>query len=204
MTSPNKKKGDNAELEVQKLLRELLNIPTIRRELGAGRLDDRGDIAGVPNTAIQVAHRRDVPGTIRAKVEEVEQQRRNKRVRFAACFIRWNNAPWVVVMSPRQWRSLWHYAQIGLRWEKSQIALGREILDQSAAVTQAAQPTRMASHEPNDEPAARRPRTTGSEDNSSKTGLRRSGDRTPSRRDPAKGSASSRTGNRRRVRKPSD
>ena len=47
MTSPAKRKGDAAELEVQELLRTLLGVPA-RRMLGAGRADDVGDIAGVP------------------------------------------------------------------------------------------------------------------------------------------------------------
>jgi hypothetical protein len=53
MGNPSKRKGDRAELEVQALLRDHLGVPA-RRQLGAGRKDDVGDMAGVPNTVIQV------------------------------------------------------------------------------------------------------------------------------------------------------
>ena len=119
MTNSPKNKGDRAELEVQELLRRLLNNPSIRRALGAGRKDDVGDIDGVPNTAIQVAWYKDINTAITNKLPDVEVQRENRGVRFGALFIRRIRAkiPWVVVMTPEDWATMWRYAQIGLRVE---------------------------------------------------------------------------------------
>lgn len=118
MTNRSGAKGAQGEREVQALLRDLLELPKIRRALGAGRKDDVGDIDSVPNTAIQVAWRNDVTRMIRDKTTEVEQQRRNRRVRFAASFVRWDRGPWIVVMTPAQWARMWKYAQVGLKVER--------------------------------------------------------------------------------------
>lgn len=114
MTSPSKAKGDAAEREVQEDLRIRLRLPRIRRALGAGRQDDVGDIDGVPDTVIQVADWTDKIRAIRTKTVEVEQQRKNKRVPFAASFIRLKGGTWVVVMTPEQWTRQWKFAQKGL------------------------------------------------------------------------------------------
>ena len=115
MSSPGKAKGDRGEREVEALLRELLDTSAVRRELGAGRRDDRGDIDGVPRTCIQVTWRKDLSAAITDKVIAVEQQRKNRRVPFAATFVRRsrNRLPWIVVLSPQQWALLWKYAQKG-------------------------------------------------------------------------------------------
>jgi hypothetical protein len=55
MANSSKRKGDRAEIEVQGILRDLLGVPA-RRKLGAGRLDDIGDIDGLPDTVIQVGN----------------------------------------------------------------------------------------------------------------------------------------------------
>ena len=131
MSNPNKIKGDRGEREVEILLQKLLNRPTVRRELGAGRLDDRGDIANVPNTVIQVARckAKYLTSVISSKIIGVEKQRLNKRVRFAASFIRWDRGPgWIVVMTPTQFARIWKYAQIGLRQERE---LRRAVLQSS-------------------------------------------------------------------------
>ena len=120
MTSPSKRKGDEGEREAEALLRELLKVPEIRRELGAGRKDDMGDIGGVPNTAIQVAWWANWTQAINEKLPGVERQRLNKRVRFGAVFVRRsrNKIPWIVVMTPEQWAEMWRYAQVGIRVER--------------------------------------------------------------------------------------
>ena len=66
MTSPAKRKGDKAELEVQALIRDLTGWPA-RRKLGAGRTDDIGDIELDPQIVIEVKDRGkiDLPAWIR-------------------------------------------------------------------------------------------------------------------------------------------
>lgn len=109
MSHPSKRKGDRAELEVQGILRELLGVPA-RRALGAGRLDDIGDIHGVPNTVVQVVNRRDVARGLREKLPEAEQQRERAGVPFAATFVRMPGGRYVVAMTPEQFATLWREA----------------------------------------------------------------------------------------------
>lgn len=109
MTNTAKRKGDRAELEVQTLLRDLLGVPA-RRELGAGRQDDRGDIHGVPDTCIQVANYADVARAIREKLPDLERQQANAGATFAALFARRRGGAYVVVMTPEQYATYWREA----------------------------------------------------------------------------------------------
>lgn len=126
MTSPAKGKGDRGELEIQELLREGLGLPNIRRALGAGRKDDVGDIDGVPQTVIQVAWWANPMTAINAKILDLDRQRRNKRVRFAALFVRRTRVrsgpKWIVVMTPEQYCRMWQYAQAGVALERERKA----------------------------------------------------------------------------------
>lgn len=132
MTGPAKRKGDRAELEVQGLLRDLLGVPA-RRALGAGRLDDVGDIFGVPDTVIQVADWKDALRAVREKPVECEEQRlrtgfdlsgfpngtydpdigfrRDYGAPFAATFVRLRGGVYRVVLTPEQWATYWREAQ---------------------------------------------------------------------------------------------
>jgi hypothetical protein len=114
MTNKSKAKGDNAEREVQNLLRRLLVLPRIRRALGAGRRDDVGDIDGVPSTVVQVADWARPLVAIDTKLPEVEQQRLNARKPFGVLFIRRVGGKYVVVMSPEQFVKMLKYARLGL------------------------------------------------------------------------------------------
>jgi hypothetical protein len=114
MTSPAKRKGDRAELEVQAMLRDHLGVPA-RRALGAGRRDDVGDINGVPNTVIQVVDWRDVARAVREKPDECEQQRLQYERQigepaFAATFVRLRGGRYVVALTPDQFFALWREA----------------------------------------------------------------------------------------------
>lgn len=106
------------------MLREQLDLPGVRRALGAGRKDDVGDIDGVPQVAIQVAWWANPMNAINAKIEDVDRQRRNKRVRFGALFVRRtrtrNGPPWIVVMTPEQWVRMYEYAMDGVALEQRQ------------------------------------------------------------------------------------
>lgn len=110
MTGSAKRKGDKAELEVQGLLRDHLGVYA-RRALGAGRLDDMGDITGVPDTVIQVVSYKDVARAIREKVPESERQRIQADASYAATFVRRPGGEYVVVQSVTQWCALWRDAQ---------------------------------------------------------------------------------------------
>ncbi len=102
MSHPSKAKGDRAELEVQTLIRDLTGWPA-RRKLGAGRLDDVGDIDGVPDTCIQVASYADLTRAVREKVPECVKQQERAQATFGATFIRRPGGRYLVVMTPEQW-----------------------------------------------------------------------------------------------------
>jgi hypothetical protein len=110
MANRTKRKGDRAELEVQGILRDLLGVPA-RRQLGAGRNDDIGDISGVPSTVVQVVNYRDIARAIREKLPESEQQRERAGALFAATFVRRPGGGYVVCLTPEQWTVLWREAQ---------------------------------------------------------------------------------------------
>lgn len=110
MANPAKRKGDRAELEVCALLNDLLGVPA-RRELGAGRLEDVGDIHGVPLTVIQVANRpSDTLRAIREKPLEAERQRRHAGEPFAATFVRLKGGEYRVILTPEQFATWWREA----------------------------------------------------------------------------------------------
>lgn len=102
MTNPAKRKGDRAELELQRLIFDLLGWRA-RRKLGAGRKDDTGDIDGVPNTVIQCANWRDIVTAIRVKPRECELQQERDGALFGATFLRLRGGEWRVVLTPEQW-----------------------------------------------------------------------------------------------------
>jgi hypothetical protein len=104
---PSKRKGDVAEREVERILQDLLGVPA-RRMLGAGRLDDVGDIDGVPETCIQVVN---APSNtlrmVREKPLEAEEQRKRRGATFAATFVRLRGGEYRVVMTPEQWATMY-------------------------------------------------------------------------------------------------
>jgi hypothetical protein len=106
---PAKRKGDKAELEVQALLRDLLGVPA-RRALGAGRLDDIGDIGGVHDTCIQVANYADISRAIREKVDTCVEQQTRAGATFGATFIRRPGGRYLVAMTPEQFATFWREA----------------------------------------------------------------------------------------------
>jgi len=102
VASPQKRKGDSAEREAAQLLSELLGVP-VRRQLGAGRQDDVGDLDGVPGHVIQIASWSDVAAAARIKPAAAEQQRRNAGAAHAATLVRFRGGTWRVVLTLEQW-----------------------------------------------------------------------------------------------------
>lgn len=102
MASPQKRKGDSAEREAAQLLSDLLGVP-VRRQLGAGRQDDVGDLDGVPGHIIQIASWADTAAAARIKPAAAEQQRRNAGAAHAATLVRFRGGTWRVVLTLEQW-----------------------------------------------------------------------------------------------------
>lgn len=105
MTNRAKAKGDRAELEVERILGDLLGVPA-RRKLGAGRKDDVGDIDGVPDTTISVANYKDIGRAIREKLPALEEQRARADTTFSALFARRLGGGYVVCMTPEMFATL--------------------------------------------------------------------------------------------------
>ena len=102
---PSKRKGDSAEREAARLIHDLLGFE-VRRELGAGRLDDMGDLRGVPNTVIQVVNSKDYSLGVVHKPVAAEAQRLNAKASFAATFMRLRGGSFRVILTPDQWATL--------------------------------------------------------------------------------------------------
>ena len=102
MANPQKSKGDRAELEAAAILTNLLGLP-VRRKLGAGRIDDTGDLDGVPGHVVQVASWADTAAAARVKPREAEQQRINAKADHAASLVRFRGGTWRVVLTLEQW-----------------------------------------------------------------------------------------------------
>ena len=102
MTNRNKQKGDRAERELAKLLTVALGIP-IRRMLGAGRIDDVGDLDGIDDTAIQVKHLNSIATAINAGVPQLARQQVNKRAVRGVLFIKHRRHGWIAVTTLDQW-----------------------------------------------------------------------------------------------------
>lgn len=105
MTTPQKRKGDKAELEVQRILRSS-GFPEARRALGAGRLDDVGDVTGVPDTVVQVAAWHDLGRCVREKLPAVAEQMGHARARFGALWCRRFGGKYIVVLTHEQYVDL--------------------------------------------------------------------------------------------------
>ena len=103
---PAKRKGDKAELEAAAILHNLTGWP-VRRKLGAGRLDDSGDLDGIPDTCIQVKnYPSDIVRAIRETLHELPLQQARAGTTFAAGMVRRPGGQWAVVMDPYQFATL--------------------------------------------------------------------------------------------------
>lgn len=110
MTSSQGRKGADAEREVAALLTEHLGV-YCRRQLGAGRKDDVGDIAGLRDCVVQVANwPSDTLRAVRVKPLDAEAQRGHAAAAFAATFVRLRGGVYRVVLTPEQFFTLYREA----------------------------------------------------------------------------------------------
>ena len=109
VTGAAKRKGDQAEREAAALLADHLGVPA-RRKLGAGRLDDEGDIDGVPDCTVQVASYRDVGQALTRKLRECPVQQERAGTPFGATLIRRHGGQWFVALTVEQFAALYREA----------------------------------------------------------------------------------------------
>ena len=111
-------KGPMREREVAAMFNEA-GWTKARRALGAGRKDDVGDIDGIPHLCVQVAGRKTgLAAVIDEKLPASELQRGHRGTPFTSLFVRMDRKPWIIVLSPKSFFTLFRYALIGYDVER--------------------------------------------------------------------------------------
>jgi hypothetical protein len=108
VTGSAKRKGDRAEREAAALLSDLLGIP-LRRQLGAGRLDDVGDIL-LPDCAVQVCDWQDLAQAVRIKPPAADIQAINAGLPFSVAMIRLRGGEYRMVQTVDAWAAMYREA----------------------------------------------------------------------------------------------
>jgi hypothetical protein len=109
VSNPQKDRGDRAERELAAILADQLGIP-VRRKLGAGRLDDIGDIDGLPDTTVQAKNYTDITRALREGLDAAVRQQANAGTTHGVAFIRRPGGRWFAAMTIEQWCTLWREA----------------------------------------------------------------------------------------------
>lgn len=105
MTTTAKRKGDAAERELALILSDQLGM-TIRRKLGAGRMDDEGDLDGLPGVTVECKNLRDIARGVREGVEDCVREQANAGTPYGVAFIRRPGGRWVAVQTIEQWSAM--------------------------------------------------------------------------------------------------
>jgi hypothetical protein len=106
MTSPQKRKGNSAELAVAKWLREWGWVHAERSR--AGWQDDRGDIDGLPGVVVEVKNQKtiDIPGYL----GELEVEMENADAWTGVCIVKRRGSvdvdDWYAMMPASVWAQL--------------------------------------------------------------------------------------------------
>ena len=106
MAHPAKRKGDRAELEIAGILADQLGV-NIRRKLGAGRMDDSGDIDGLANVTIEVKNYRDIGRAVADGIADLEREQLNAGTPYGVAFIRRPGGRWVAVQTVETWCAMY-------------------------------------------------------------------------------------------------
>ena len=109
--SGRKQKGDRAEREVLALLRDVLGDHLVRARLEGS--NDHGDIAGLPQCAVQVKNYADVARAVREGLQGAAEQKANAGLPWGAAFVRRPRGRYVVCMDAEDWLSMFREAVIG-------------------------------------------------------------------------------------------
>lgn len=104
MTSPQRRKGDNAERELVTILEQLTGLTA--RRTRPGRQEDEGDLhLDLENGQLlvaQVAAWKDTLSALRIKPLECEEQRARARADYAVTALKLPRAGWRLVLTPEQ------------------------------------------------------------------------------------------------------
>lgn len=105
MTTPAKRKGDNAERELVAILHDLTGWP-VNRRYGAGAREDFGDITGLPDTTVQAKSYSDLTRAIREGLAELDRQQARAQTTFGVAAVRVRGGRWLMVMDPARFCTL--------------------------------------------------------------------------------------------------
>lgn len=106
MTNPSKDRGDRGERELSHKLCDLLGVH-VQRKLGAGRLEDTGDLHGLDNWTAQVADWSNVGRAFSVKPLECEKQQANAGTTYGVTFLRMRGGIWRAVQTLPQWATVY-------------------------------------------------------------------------------------------------
>jgi Holliday junction resolvase len=109
VTTSSKRKGDAAELEIARILADQLGF-RVRRKLGAGRMDDEGDIDGLVDTTVEVKFYANVSRGVSEAIKDLEREHANSGHTFAVAFVKRPRAGWVAVSTVEQWCAMYREA----------------------------------------------------------------------------------------------
>ena len=97
-------RGAAAEREAAQLIADATGW-LVRRKLGAGRLDDLGDLDGVPDCTVQVVSRTsttDLAQAIKVKPPQCEQQQRRADTAYGVTLARIVPGLWLAILTDAQ------------------------------------------------------------------------------------------------------
>jgi hypothetical protein len=109
MTSAAQRKGDTAEREIAKILSDQLGV-TVRRKLGAGRMDDEGDIEGLADTCVEIKSYRDIVRGLNEGLNDSVREQANAGTTHGVAFIRRPGGRWFAALTVEQYCTLWREA----------------------------------------------------------------------------------------------
>lgn len=90
MTSVSKQRGSRWELDVVKYLREA-GHKYAERAYGAGRRDDKGDVAGFPGWVFECKNHRAID--LAGWMDETDREKKNARADYGVAIIKRRNKP---------------------------------------------------------------------------------------------------------------
>lgn len=112
MTSPQARKGANAERELARILAELTGWPVVRR-LRTGAHVDCGDLDGLPDTTAEIKNYTDVLRAIREGLADLEAEQTAAGSTFGVVFVRRRGGDWLAVMDVARFVTLLREATAG-------------------------------------------------------------------------------------------
>lgn len=118
MTSPQARKGANAERELARILAELTGWPVTRR-LRTGAHVDLGDLDGLPDCTAELKNVAAWDQAVRTGMADLEREQAAAGTTFGVVFVRRPGGKWFALMDPARFVTLLREATSPLTTEVS-------------------------------------------------------------------------------------